>query len=224
MSSCHAHFVPSAARNSRNYFLGTPANSALTWVTASQKSLLHLLLGAPDHLDLRYPGQFPAHHRGLGQGVPGPPLLADGVVVEPFALVGVPQRAAPLGDRHARPPLRPPVRAVVGRRAGRRPAIPPPAPAPPAQCRCRPGRTRRPGRCRGRPVRCGSSRRCPPSPRTPSPSPSPVSAGGLQSDSTPMATSDKPVRDLAGDDRSSTCCRLTSSVRHITRRLFRILT
>ena len=61
------------------------------------EQFLHLLLGSPDHLDLGYPGQFPAHHRGLGQCVAGPPLLADGEVVEPFALVGVPQRTAPLG-------------------------------------------------------------------------------------------------------------------------------
>ena len=83
--------------NSGSYFLGTPASSALTWVTVSQKSLLHLLLGPPDHLDLGHPGQFPAHHLGLGQRLAGPPLLADGEVVEPFALVGVPQLPATLG-------------------------------------------------------------------------------------------------------------------------------
>ena len=37
MSSRYAHFFPSAARNSGSYFLGTPARSARTWVTVSQK-------------------------------------------------------------------------------------------------------------------------------------------------------------------------------------------
>ena len=97
MSSRYAHFIPSAARNSGDYFLGTPASSARTWVTASQKISSTFSLDRPDHLDLRHPGQFPAHHRGLGQRLAGPPLLADGEVVEPFALVGVPQRAATLG-------------------------------------------------------------------------------------------------------------------------------
>ena len=52
-------------------------------------------------------------------------------------------------------------RASRGRRrrpAGHRPAIPPPAPVPLARCGRSPGRTRRPGRSRGRPVRCGSCR------------------------------------------------------------------
>ena len=97
MSSRHAHFFPSAARNSGSHFLGTPARSALTWVTVSQNSSSTFSFDTPDHLDLRHPGQFPAHHLGLGQGVAGPPLLADGEVVEPFALVGVPQRPATLG-------------------------------------------------------------------------------------------------------------------------------
>ena len=118
MSSRHAHFFPSTARKSGNYFLGTPASSALTWVIVSQKISSTFSFDRPDHLDLGYPGQFAAHHLGLGQGVAGPPFLADGEVVEPFALVGVPQLAATLADRHPRPPLRPPVRAVVGRRRG----------------------------------------------------------------------------------------------------------
>jgi hypothetical protein len=60
----------------------------------------------PCHLDAGYPGQFPAHHRGLGQRLAGPPFLTDGEVIEPFALVGVSQRPSPLGDGNARPPLR----------------------------------------------------------------------------------------------------------------------
>ena len=104
--------------NSGSYFLGTPASSALAWVTASQKISSTFSLDTPDHLDLRHPGQFPAHHRRLGQRVAGPPLLADGEVIEPFALVGVTQRPATLGDRHARPPLRAPVGAVVDGRRG----------------------------------------------------------------------------------------------------------
>ena len=63
-------------------------------MTASQNS--SSTFGQPDHLDLGYPGQFPAHHLGLGQRLAGPPLLADGEVVKPFALVGVPQRPATL--------------------------------------------------------------------------------------------------------------------------------
>src|SRR6185503_19865900 len=82
------------------------------------EDLLHLLLGPSDHLHLRHAGQFSAHHRGLGQRVAGPPFLADGEVIEPFPLVGVPQRTAPLGDRHPRPPLRSPVRTVVDGRRG----------------------------------------------------------------------------------------------------------
>ena len=78
------------------------------------KDLLDLLLQQAHYLDLRHPGQFPAHHRGLGQRLAGPLFLADREVVEPFALVGVPQRPATLADRHTSPPHRPPVRAVIG--------------------------------------------------------------------------------------------------------------
>ena len=180
MSSRYARFVPSVAQNSGSYFLGTPASSALTWVTVSQKISSTFSLDRPDHLDLRRPGQFPAHHLGLGQRLSGPPLLADGEVVEPVALVGVPQRPATLGDRHARPPLRPPVGAVVGGRRGtglpflhlhrfhRRDAVVVLG-EPYAWSR------------RGRPVRCGSCRRCPPSPRTPSSCRPPSPLVGLQS-------------------------------------------
>ena len=65
-----------------NYFLGTPANSARAWVTASRKSLLHLLLGSapPPRSSVRR--SFPAHHRRLRQRLPGPPLLADREVVD----------------------------------------------------------------------------------------------------------------------------------------------
>ena len=78
MSSRHARFVPSVAQNSGSYFLGTPARSARTWVIVSQKISSTFSLGQADHLDLRHPGQFPAHHLGLGQRLPGPLLLADG--------------------------------------------------------------------------------------------------------------------------------------------------
>ncbi len=47
MSSHYAYFVPSAARNSGSYFLGTPARSARTWVTASQKVSSTLSLDRP---------------------------------------------------------------------------------------------------------------------------------------------------------------------------------
>src|SRR5271166_2162094 len=82
------------------------------------EQFLNPVLGQADHLYPGHPGQFPAHHLGVGQRVPGPPLLADGEVVKPFALVGVPQRAATLADRHQRPPLRAPVGAVIGPRRG----------------------------------------------------------------------------------------------------------
>ena len=71
-------FLSIRCTESRSYFLGTPASSARAWVTASQKISSTFSLDRPDHLDLRHPGQFPAHHRGLGQRVAGPPLLADG--------------------------------------------------------------------------------------------------------------------------------------------------
>src|SRR6478736_4754053 len=37
------------------------------------EQLLHLVLGHPGDLDPGCPGQLPAHHLGLRQGVPGPP-------------------------------------------------------------------------------------------------------------------------------------------------------
>ncbi len=83
-------FVPFDAQGAGIYFRDTPANSALTWVTVSQNSSPTLSFDTPGTSIRGYSGQFPAHHRGLGQGVPGPPLLADGEVVEPFVLVGVP--------------------------------------------------------------------------------------------------------------------------------------
>ena len=86
MSSRHAHFLPSDARKSGNYFRGTPARSALTWVIVSQNSSSTFSFDRPDHLHLRHPGQFAAHHLGIGQGVAGPPLLADVEVVESLAL------------------------------------------------------------------------------------------------------------------------------------------
>src|SRR6476620_1606074 len=70
------------------------------------EELLHLVLRHPGALDPGCPGQLPAHHLGIRHRVPGPPLLADGEVVEPFAVIGVPQRIATLADWHARPPLR----------------------------------------------------------------------------------------------------------------------
>ena len=71
----------------------------------------------PHHLHAGHPGQFPSHHLGLGQRLPGPPLLADGEVVKPFALTRVPQRTATLGDGHTRPPFRP-LEGAVGARRG----------------------------------------------------------------------------------------------------------
>ena len=133
------------------------------------EKLFHLVLGRSDDFHSRHAGQFPSHQLRFGQLLAGPPFLPDGEVVEAFALVGV--RAA----RHAAccpgcAPTTPHASTARRRRpAGHRSAIPRLAPAPPAQCRCRPGRTRRPRHRRGRSVRCGRCRRCPPSPRTPSP-------------------------------------------------------
>src|SRR6516165_2439155 len=84
------------------------------------EQLLYLILRQAGYLHPGYPRQLPAHHLRIGQGVAGPPLLADLEVIEALTVAGIPQLAAALTDRHTRPPLRPPVRAVVlsGRRAG----------------------------------------------------------------------------------------------------------
>ena len=100
--------------NSGSYFLGTPARSARTWVTASQNSSSTFSLDRPTTSTLGTPASSRRTTLSSGQRVSGPPLLADGKVVEPVALVGVPQRGATLAGRDSRPPLRAPVRAVVG--------------------------------------------------------------------------------------------------------------
>src|SRR5262249_41268291 len=82
------------------------------------EQFLYLLLRQARHLDPGYPGQFAAHHLGVGQGVSSPPFLADVEVVEALALAGMPQLSPPLAHRDTRPPLRPPVRAVIGPRRG----------------------------------------------------------------------------------------------------------
>src|SRR5258705_5166642 len=99
-SNRHAHFVPSNTRNGGDYFLGTPARSARAWVTASQKISSTFSLDRPT------------------TSILGTPVISRRMVVEAFALVGLPQRAATLAVRDACPPLRAPVRAVVDGRPG----------------------------------------------------------------------------------------------------------
>ena len=53
---------------SRNYFLGTPANSALAWVTASQKISSTFSLDRPTTSTFATPRQLPVYHLGLGRG------------------------------------------------------------------------------------------------------------------------------------------------------------
>ena len=57
---------------------GLPARSARAWVTASQKISSTFSLDRPTTSTFATPASFPAHHLGLGQRLPGPPLLADG--------------------------------------------------------------------------------------------------------------------------------------------------
>ena len=65
MSNRHAHFFPSAARSSGDYFLGTPATSAGLGDRVPE-DLLHLLLGQACQLDLEHT-QFAARHLDVGQ-------------------------------------------------------------------------------------------------------------------------------------------------------------
>lgn len=116
MSSCHAHSCSLAARNSGSYFLGTPARSARTWAWCP--STTPPLLGETHHLDSGYPGQSRRTTLASGSASRVPPFLADGEVVEPFALVGV--RSAPRRLLTGTRPTTP--RASMGRR--RRPAGP----------------------------------------------------------------------------------------------------
>ena len=51
---------------SGSHFLGTPARSALIWVTVSQKISSTLSLDRPT-LDSGHSGHLAAHHLGLGQ-------------------------------------------------------------------------------------------------------------------------------------------------------------
>src|SRR3954465_6374587 len=117
MSSRHTHFIPFAARE-RQLFPGDSGQLGPRLGDRLPEDLLHLLLRSPDHLDLRHPGQFPAHHGGLQQRVAGPPLLADGEVVKSFTPAGGGESST------TRPP------AAVPRTAPRlwRPAPPPPPP------------------------------------------------------------------------------------------------
>src|ERR1700756_2254741 len=114
MSSRHAHLFPQSARRSGNHFRGTPARSALPWVIVSQNSSSHLLPRQPRHLHPGHPGQLAPHHLGVGQGVAGPPFLANIEVTEALAPPGMAQLTRALPARHPPPPRPPPVRAVVG--------------------------------------------------------------------------------------------------------------
>src|SRR6478735_10292591 len=51
------------------------------------EGFLDPLLGAPDHVDLRPPGQLPAHPMASSRASPVQPPLADREVLESFALV-----------------------------------------------------------------------------------------------------------------------------------------
>src|SRR6185369_12127534 len=91
MSSQYAPFVPSATRKSGTYFFATTARSALTWVIVSQNSSSTFpSTGRPPRSWA--PGQLPAHHLGLGQGVPVHHSRRNGEAVKPFTLVGAPLR------------------------------------------------------------------------------------------------------------------------------------
>jgi len=82
------------------------------------EQFLYLLLRQARHLHRGHPGQFAAHHLGIGECLAGPPSLADVEVVEALALAGMPQLSPPLAHRDTRPPLCPPIRAVIGPRRG----------------------------------------------------------------------------------------------------------
>ena len=103
---------------SGSYFLGTPANSALAWVTASQKISSTFSLDRPTTSIFGAPAS--SRRTTLASGSASPVhhswRMAKSSNRSPSSVCRSMLRR--LADRHARPPLRPPVRAVVGGRRG----------------------------------------------------------------------------------------------------------
>ena len=118
MSSRHARFFPPSAQSSGSYFLGTPARSALTWVTVSQKSSSTFSLDSPTTSILGTPAS--SRRTTLASGSASPVhhswRMAKSSNRSPSSVCRNPPRR--LADRDARPPLRAPVRPVVGARRG----------------------------------------------------------------------------------------------------------
>ena len=118
MSSRHAHLFPSSARNHGNYFRGTPARSARTWVIVSQNSSSTLSLDSPTTSTLGTPAN--SRRTTLASGRASPVhhswRMAKSSNRSPSSVCRSSDRA--LAHRDEGPPLRAPVGAVVGTRRG----------------------------------------------------------------------------------------------------------